>query len=54
MKKDKMKVVKNIIILILINVFENVVYKIMEKCNIKRKLKKIGIGGVLDGVDFII
>lgn len=54
LKPDQMQVVNPLLILIFIPVFETVLYPILAKCNIKRPLQKLGIGGVLAAVAFVI
>jgi len=54
LKPDQMQVVNPLLILVFIPLFETVVYPLLAKCNIKTPLKKLGIGGVLAGVAFII
>jgi len=54
LKPDQMQVVNPLLILIFIPIFETVLYPLLAKCNIKRPLQKLGIGGVLAGVAFII
>ncbi|GFG30408.1 hypothetical protein Cfor_05861 [Coptotermes formosanus] len=54
LKPDQMQVVNPLLILIFIPVFETVVYPLLARCNIKRPLQKLGIGGVLAAVAFVI
>lgn len=54
LKPDQMQVVNPLLILIFIPVFETVLYPLLAKCNIKRPLQKLGIGGVLAAVAFVI
>jgi len=54
LKPDQMQVVNPLLILIFIPLFETVVYPLLAKCNIKRPLQKLGIGGVLAAVAFVI
>lgn len=54
LKPDQMQVVNPLLILLFIPLFEAVLYPLMAKCNIKRPLQKLGIGGVLAAVAFVI
>lgn len=54
LKPDQMQVLNPLLILIFIPIFETVVYPLLAKCNIKRPLQKLGIGGILAGVAFVI
>jgi solute carrier family 15 oligopeptide transporter 1 len=54
LKPDQMQVVNPLLILVFIPVFETVLYPLLSKCNIKRPLQKLGIGGILAAVAFVI
>lgn len=54
LKPDQMQVVNPLLILIFIPIFETVLYPLLAKCNIKRPLQKLGIGGVLAAAAFVI
>ena len=54
LKPDQVQVVNPLLILLFIPVFEAVIYPLLAKCNIKRPLQKLGIGGVLGAVAFVI
>jgi solute carrier family 15 oligopeptide transporter 1 len=54
LKPDQMQVVNPLLILIFIPIFETALYPLLAKCNIKRPLQKMGIGGVLAAVAFVV
>jgi solute carrier family 15 oligopeptide transporter 1 len=54
LKPDQLQVVNPLLILIFIPLFETLLYPLLAKCNIKRPLQKLGIGGVLAAVAFVI
>lgn len=54
LKPDQLQVLNPLLILIFIPLFETVLYPLLAKCNIKRPLQKLGIGGVLAAIAFVI
>ncbi|XP_021917359.1 peptide transporter family 1 isoform X3 [Zootermopsis nevadensis] len=54
LKPDQMQVVNPLLILIFIPIFETALYPLLAKCNIKRPLQKLGIGGVLAAIAFVV
>jgi solute carrier family 15 oligopeptide transporter 1 len=54
LKPDQMQVANPLLILIFIPVFETVLYPLLAKCNIKRPLQKLWLGGILAAVAFVI
>ncbi|XP_047115520.1 solute carrier family 15 member 1 isoform X1 [Schistocerca piceifrons] len=55
LKPDQMQVVNPVLILVFIPVFEAGIYPLFEKCNLlKKPLQRIGVGGVLAAISFII
>ncbi|XP_059472320.1 peptide transporter family 1-like [Neocloeon triangulifer] len=54
-KPDQMQVVNPLLIVIMIPVFEAVIYPLFKKINILQKpLTKMGVGGVLAGLSFVL
>nr|XP_018914464.1 PREDICTED: peptide transporter family 1-like isoform X1 [Bemisia tabaci] len=53
-KPDQMQILNPMLILIFIPLFETVVYPVLQNVGIKRPLQKIGLGGFLTAVAFLI
>lgn len=53
-KPDQMQILNPMLILIFIPLFETVVYPVLQNMGIKRPLQKIGLGGFLTAVAFLI
>ena len=53
-KADQMQIVNPLLILLLVPLFESVVYPAFSKCNLFTPLQRMTTGGILAGVAFII
>jgi len=51
---DQMQIVNPILILIMVPIFETLIYPCFAKCNLPTPLQRIGTGGILAAVAFII
>lgn len=53
-KPDQVGIINPLLIIAITPLFNTVVYPVLKKCGIRTALQKIGIGGVLIGVAFVI
>ena len=51
---DQMQIVNPILILLMVPIFETLIYPCFAKCNLLTPLQRIGTGGILAAVAFII
>jgi len=54
LEPDQMQIVNPILILVMVPIFETLIYPCFAKCNLLTPLQRIGAGGILAGVAFII
>lgn len=53
LKPDQMQIVNPLLILILVPLFETVIYPLFKKCGLLTPLQRIGCGLVLCGLSFV-
>lgn len=55
LKPDQMQVINPLLILVFIPIFQTIIYPLLAKCNLlKKPLQRLGVGGVLAAISFII
>lgn len=54
LKPDQVQIVNPLLILILVPIFESLIYPLFKKCNLLTPLQRIGCGLVLCGLSFVV
>ena len=53
-KPDQLQILNPLLILTLVPLFESVIYPCFKKCGLLTPLQRIGVGGLLAGLAFVI
>lgn len=54
LKPDQMQIVNPLLILLMVPLFESVIYPLFKKCGLLTPLQRIGCGLVLCGLSFVV
>ena len=54
LKADQMQIVNPLLILILVPIFESLIYPCFSKCNLLTPLQRMATGGIIAGIAFVI